>query len=647
MPVCVMSVPDSILGELGERVLLLLNSGRPLEAEPLVALELAEALARSGTEGRTAQLRARWHVGKLYCELGRFREAEAELKAASEGMASAEEFGPRNLETLQAMDDLGNLYARVWRTTDALHQFEEVQRIRLKDLGPKALPSLVSAGNVGGQLRMLGRWAEAEPLLKMCLEERRAALGPAHPLTVSAMTSLARLHRDMGVALDLQQLEAVYRRSLELLRQEGREDDRDILEIMSDLAIVCKEQKRFADALQLHQECLQKQFTILGPSHLETLITLSNIGAIYAAQGRSAMAAEVHGDCLSRRRAALGDSHPHTCISLTNLGLSKHSLRELPEARALLHEALKGWRSILGDTGPEVLSVMRSLAFVFRDEGNFHEATKLLEECFRLRKEKSFTSPSTLAALLDVMNIRNQQGQCALSKSLSSAFIESAESLHGLDSRFTFGTIFELGKWFARRRMDRDALGLFTTCFERGKRAFGPDDVDTIQAEHQTALALHKAGELRTAEPLFADCLQRGLARLGENNAEILVLKLQVARLYQDLERFAAAEALLVDVVDRRRAVLGADNSRTLDALSTLAKFYKDRGELTKAEPLYVECLERRLATLGYDASDTKGSVEELTEVYRNLGLDDKVQSLLERTSSNASAAAKRERPRE
>lgn len=86
--------------------------------------------------------------------------------------------------------------------------------------------------NLGHVLTALGRYAEAEPLVRASVELRRESLGPEHPGTLYLISGLANL-----------------------LRLQGRLDE----------------------AERLLRPCLETQRRVLGPNHPETTTSIQRM----------------------------------------------------------------------------------------------------------------------------------------------------------------------------------------------------------------------------------------------------------------------------------------------------------------------------------------------------------------------------------
>ena len=81
---------------------------------------------------------------------------------------------------------------------------------------------------------------------------------------------------------------------------------------MSTLAMVLNDEKRFADAEKLYREVLEAQRQTLGPEHASTLLTMGNLGFVLIQEKNYSEAEKVLREALAGLRRVLGPSHEVT-----------------------------------------------------------------------------------------------------------------------------------------------------------------------------------------------------------------------------------------------------------------------------------------------------------------------------------------------
>ena len=146
-------------------------------------------------------------------------------------------------------------------------------------LGEDHPDTLLSAGNLAGDLRELGEVQAARDLDQDTLDRRRRVLGETTPMVASAKP-----------AGDLRELGEV---------QVARD---------------------------LDQDTLDRRRRMLGEDHPDTLTSANNLACDLHYLGEVQVARDLDQDTLDRRRRVLGEDHPDTLMSANNLACDLHYL---------------------------------------------------------------------------------------------------------------------------------------------------------------------------------------------------------------------------------------------------------------------------------------------------------------------------------
>ncbi|CAI7579279.1 unnamed protein product [Penicillium bialowiezense] len=208
-------------------------------------------------------------MGNLACtfrDQGRYDEAEQlELQVLE---MSKIKLGVDHPSTLVCMD---NLAATLWEQD----QLDEVERLEVEStelrkakLGVDHPDTLSSMDNLASTFRHQGRYDEAEQLNAHVLEIRKMKLGVDHPSTLSSMDILAIDLRFQDRWDEAQQLQV---QVMEIRKVKVGVDDPDTLKSMSRLAKTWNDMGRFADAIDLLRDCVNREERVRGPTHPKTL----------------------------------------------------------------------------------------------------------------------------------------------------------------------------------------------------------------------------------------------------------------------------------------------------------------------------------------------------------------------------------------
>ena len=262
------------------------------EAEELLQAEADPGLARSRVRGGRV-------VGLARMRLGRLGEAAAALESA---VALAREHVPGELP--RVLSALAHLREKEGATAEAVELHREILgRIGAGDPQSRA----VARANLGAGLLALGRHDEAEE------------------------------HLAAGV---------------DVLRAQADGPDADLVEALSNLALLLRHQERYAESEAYYGEALELARELYGPDgHMETRV-LANLAGLRQAQGDLAGAAESYGELAGRLAELFSPAHPDAVLCRSNRAGLLMQLGRLPEAVELYGEVIPLQREAFGPDSP-------------------------------------------------------------------------------------------------------------------------------------------------------------------------------------------------------------------------------------------------------------------------------------------------------
>jgi tetratricopeptide (TPR) repeat protein/tRNA A-37 threonylcarbamoyl transferase component Bud32 len=294
-------------------------------------------------------------IGKTYAALGLIEPAQKHLDRAAQVLASAPEFGPDHVRTLEARADaademlskslneqaepilreiVAKLKGRVPDTDAAyrsirndlgaclryqnkLDEAEKVYRAALADSPtPPDEAALTLSNNLASLLHAKGDLDAAQEMYQRTLDGRLALSGPDHSSTLTLQGNLAKLMMDRG---QFAAAEPIIRASFDSSVRIRGADHPDTLTTENNLAFAIENQKRYDEALPMWRDVVERRERVLGPDHAHTLISLSNLAALLDRTGHTEEAEKLAKEALERRQRTLGDKHIDTIIAINNL----------------------------------------------------------------------------------------------------------------------------------------------------------------------------------------------------------------------------------------------------------------------------------------------------------------------------------------
>jgi tetratricopeptide (TPR) repeat protein len=213
---------------------------------------------------------------------------------------------------------------------------------------------------------------------------------------------------EVPLAEYLRRLESAPARMLDTARDAPAEYN-DRLTVAKTFALAIDEAARLhpgAEPLIVHAALLFAiHEKVLGPEHINTERSLSNLAHLLKNQGELAGARPLFERALAICEKVLGPEHPDTARSLNNLACLLLDRGELADARPLFERALAIYEKVLGPEHPGTATSLANLASLLHKQGEwaatrplFERALAICERCsapsIPIRQGASTVSPA-------------------------------------------------------------------------------------------------------------------------------------------------------------------------------------------------------------------------------------------------------------
>jgi len=212
----------------------------------------------------------------------------------------------------EVLENLGN-YPEALEIIQEAYGLVIQHKVKLKELEFAILLNLL-----GFYYYNNGRYTEAEPLYRRSLEICKQQLGPNHPKFAIILNNLAELLQAQGRYTEA---EPLVHRSLEICKQQLGPNHPDVALILNNLAKLLRAQGRYTEAEPLYRRSLEICEQQLGPNHPDVAFILNNLAGFLCAQGKYTEAELLFRRSLEIYEKSLGAEHPDTQIVRRNLVL--------------------------------------------------------------------------------------------------------------------------------------------------------------------------------------------------------------------------------------------------------------------------------------------------------------------------------------
>lgn len=221
----------------------------------------------------------------------------------------------------------------------------------------------------------------------------------SHPdKAVSLANPLAVILYELG---RFTEAEALIRRTLTVAKKLFGEHSAESATAMNNLALLFNVTGRVAEAEPLGRQALAIFQSILGPSHLNVAPVLNNIAESLRANTQPSQAEDFYKRALAIFEEHGASTHPLALRMLNNLAQLVYDTNRLEEAEFLMRRALATAEQATLPRKPAIVRALNDLAQLLHDTNRFAEAEKLMRRSLSIAEEVFDSEHPELAAALN------------------------------------------------------------------------------------------------------------------------------------------------------------------------------------------------------------------------------------------------------
>ncbi|MCZ4121074.1 FxSxx-COOH system tetratricopeptide repeat protein [Streptomyces sp. H39-S7] len=315
------------------------------------------------------------HVSRSLMSWRESRQSGIGLQAALETWLQV--IGPDHSDVREAELDLANALRNQGRATESLAIDEALSRSL--DRHPDSRPEIrIRVGlNLGGDLRRLGRYAEARRVDEQTCEDAVGTFGSEDRLSEMARNNVAvscLLLGEPDHALAKDEV-LLYDR-----RKSRGSTDRATLATLIRIAVAHNDLGNYRDAVELQEGTAHRSRRLFGVDNPTTLTARLFLAASQRNLGLYQDAWQTAQDVAERVEKLFGSEHPETAMALTELASCQREVGRLEQARATGRRALDISVAVNGTAHPSTAICGNNLAIVHLAAGRIREAEPLLTE---------------------------------------------------------------------------------------------------------------------------------------------------------------------------------------------------------------------------------------------------------------------------
>jgi CHAT domain-containing protein/tetratricopeptide (TPR) repeat protein len=482
----------------------------------------------------------------------------------------------RSDECDDALNERASELFRAGKYAEAMPLAKHCVDVAKSRYGSQASQYAEALNNLAQLLAATNRSKEAEPLYRRALAIEEKNLGPDHPDVAAKLGNLAQLLQATNRS---KEAEPLYRRALAIAEKSVGPDRPNVAWHLDNLAQLLKDTDRLSEAEPLMRRALATAEKSVGPDDPDVARHLSSLAQLLEITNRVSEAEPLYRRALAIDEKSLGPNHPTVAADLNNLAELLQATNRLVEAEPLMRRALATAEKSMGPDHPDVARNLNSLAGLLQATSRFSEAEPLMRRALAI--DTKSVGPDHPDVAIDLNN---------LAQLLEDTYrLSEAEPLM------------------------RRALAI-------NEKNLGPDHREVATALSNLALLLTATDRLKQAEPLYRRALAIHEKSLGPDNPDVATDLNNLALLLKTTNRPKEAEPLYRRALAIDERSLGPDHPGVATDLNNLALLLKTTNRPKEAEPLYRRALAIDEKNLGPDHPDVARDHNNLAYLSGELG---------------------------
>jgi len=376
--------------------------------------------------------------------------------------------------------------------------------------------------------------------------------------------------------------------------------------------------------LTLAERAVHLKEQYLGPSDVETAISLHNWGTAHVLRGEFSEAVPLHARALKIRLAVLGPDDPAVADSLDQLALALIHLEKFQEAKRKLDESLKIRESQSAESPLALARTLDLIGMLLRYSGSYPAAVAPIDRALAIQDRVAPGHPDAVLSLELRGDIVFLMGDAAGAQRIWSTALVLGERTLGPEHpaiseilrRLGFAA-FSLGN-LAEARQQRDRA------LRVGETALAPCDPELVHLRNALANSLLFDGEYSEAQKVYQrvlttteKCQRNGSDVSADDHATAVYNMAALAREIGDL---AEADRLYGSAIQIWSKGLGPNHPFIAHGLDAYAQVVAARGQLARARMLYERALEIRRRSLGPDHPLVGWTLTNLARTVADMG---------------------------
>ena len=330
---------------------------------------------------------------------------------------------------------------------------------------------------IGDSYEQLGKYDQADSLLNLALEKRRAIYGPDSAESAESLVALGILRKDQG---RLEDAERLVTEGLDISKRHLPPMHPALAKASGTLGRVMVARGEYVQAIPILEATLRQQ-SAQGRTTADYVGTLGDLANCQFYLGHYAESEFLNRRGLEMDRQLFGDRHPNVAEDYLNLAAVQFEWGHFSEAESYDRQALDIIQSYYGKDHPETSAVLTIFGRALVAEGKIDEASRVLHQALALQERANGKMHPQVALTV------NELGKVALQRgNLDEAEADFTRAEHIWSSayggrHYYIGTALANlgGVYLERKQYDRaeyffrEALAMYTKTLPEDHKLLG------------------------------------------------------------------------------------------------------------------------------------------------------------------------------
>ncbi len=243
---------------------------------------------------------------------------------------------------------------------------KEISNLSLENFGEESDEYLKSLNELGGTLKYIGKYQEAEQNLNLALEIMKNKYGENNLAYATTFLNLIEVYRFAG---KLENLKEMYEKVIEIYQKTSSEETIEFAGICNNYGLYFQSVEDFTNAYIQHMKSLYIVTEVLDKEKylLEYAVTLSNLFNPLMQAGNEKLAIKYLKESIEIFENKVGIGHPLYAASLNNMAVYYYNQKDFKNALNYFEKSAEICKKTMGGDSENYKNIMSNIKFIVEE----------------------------------------------------------------------------------------------------------------------------------------------------------------------------------------------------------------------------------------------------------------------------------------